>query len=314
MLTGEKDGVMKNKAIKHLGLCLLVILLGICLLPVSARAEKEVLLSSFEELKEACSGTSGAPASILCTSDDLLFPEDFEIPEGTSITFRHFTVPEGITLSVMEQAEIRTYGFTVQGTLLNRGKVVQQDLSAAWADDGPLVYALIPGHVENKGEMILTDVFGRGNINRFGGRLIMTETGSYEEKRRIIFDYEEPAPASEPVHTPMPTPAQPENNTAQEVFDILEDVVPKLAFFLVLVCVFAVVKAGISTARKENPKKRGTILSDPAADQPVVYTSPGEDHFQRDQRKRIEQLDVWLKSGLIDRKEYNELKRRYQSL
>jgi len=27
---------------------------------------------------------------------------------------------------------------------------------------------------------------------------------------------------------------------------------------------------------------------------------------------RIEQLDEWLKNGLIDRKEYDELKRRYR--
>jgi uncharacterized membrane protein len=38
----------------------------------------------------------------------------------------------------------------------------------------------------------------------------------------------------------------------------------------------------------------------------------GEDHFQRDRRNRISQLDDWLKSGLIDRDEYKNLKRRYE--
>ena len=38
----------------------------------------------------------------------------------------------------------------------------------------------------------------------------------------------------------------------------------------------------------------------------------GEDHFQRDRRRRISQLDDWLKSGLIDRDEYKTLKRRYE--
>ncbi len=37
-----------------------------------------------------------------------------------------------------------------------------------------------------------------------------------------------------------------------------------------------------------------------------------EDHFQRDRKKRMSQLDDWLRSGIIDRKEYNELKKRYK--
>ena len=37
-----------------------------------------------------------------------------------------------------------------------------------------------------------------------------------------------------------------------------------------------------------------------------------EDHFRRDREKRISQLDDWLRSGIIDRKEYNELKKRFK--
>jgi hypothetical protein len=85
-----------------------------------------------------------------------------------------------------------------------------------------------------------------------------------------------------------------------------------------------VVKVGVSSVLKEKGRKRTTFFTgegkDPSirhdgnrkAASELLYTSSGEDHFQRDKRKRIEQLDEWLKNGLIDRKEYDELKRRYR--
>ena len=298
--------MLKAGPFKRLSLCFLVILLGLCLLPIPARAEEQITLSSFEELRDSCSDTSGSAASFLCTADDFIITEDIEIPEGFVITFRNFTAPEGITLTVTEHAEIRTYCFTVQGTLSNLGKVVQQDLSAAWADEDMRSFALIPGHVENKGEMTLTDVFGKRNINRFGGKLTMYESALYEENRRIAFGDEDPPPV---VDTPSPSPAPPEKDTVHRIFDILEEVLPRLAFFLVLACFFVVLKAGISSSRKEKWRKQGAALTDAAED---LLPSPGEDHFQRDKRKRIKQLDEWLKNGLIDRKEYDELKRRYR--
>ena len=38
----------------------------------------------------------------------------------------------------------------------------------------------------------------------------------------------------------------------------------------------------------------------------------GEDHFVRDRKRRIQQLDEWLKNGLIDREEYLVLKNRFE--
>ena len=298
--------MLKTGPFKRLSLCFLIILLGLCILPIPAGAEEQITLTSFEELREACSDASGDAASFLCAADDFVITDDIEIPAGFVITFRNFTVPEGITLTVTEHAEIRTYCFTVQGTLKNLGKVVQQDLSATWADEDERSFALIPGHIENKGEMTLTDVFGKRNINRFGGKLTMYESALYEENRRIAFGDEDPPPV---VDTPSPSPAPPEKNTVHRIFDILEEVLPRLAFFLVLACFVAVGKIGISSSRKEKQRKRGAALTDAAKD---LLPFPGEDHFQRDKRKRIEQLDGWLKNGLIERKEYNELKRRYR--
>ena len=315
---------MKTRVVKRFTLCLFVVLMGICMLPIPASAEEQTLLSSFEELKKVCSGTSKVSDTFLCTSAELVISEDIEIPSFMTITFRNFTVQEGVTLTVEEHAEVRTYGFTVRGSIINFGKIVQQDLSEKWAEDNVRLYALIPGNVENKGEMILTDVFGKRNIKRFGGKLTMYETTSYEETRRVIFSDEDPTPTVEAVNTPPPTPVPSENDTVLRIFDILEDVLPKLTFFLVLVCFFLVIKAGITSSRKEKRRKLETVFTEAVKEHPrrndktwtrasdLLYTSSGEDHFQRDKRKRIEQLDDWLKNGLIDRKEYNELKRRYR--
>lgn len=314
---------MKTRLLKRFGIFFFILLLGICILPTAVKAEKQIVLSSFKELKEMCSDISNVPASFLCTSGDFVISEDFEIPSYVTITFRNFTVSEGVALTVSDHAEIRTYGFTVRGSLINRGKVVQQDLSEPWAGEDVRLFALIPGLVENKGEMILTDVFGKSNITRFGGKLIMYETPLYEETRRNVFGEEVPIPTIETVNTPSPAPATLEKGAVQRTYDILENVIPKLAFFLVLVCSFSVVKIGITTARKEKRRKEGTGFTEAAADQSirnnpdgktasdVLYPSSREDHFQRDKRQRIEQLDAWLKNGLIDRKEYNELKHRY---
>ena len=96
------QAMLNTGPFRRLSLCFLVILLGLWLLPIPARAEEQITLSSFEELRDACFDTSGGAASFLCTADDFIITEDIEIPEGFVITFRNFTVPEGITLTVTE--------------------------------------------------------------------------------------------------------------------------------------------------------------------------------------------------------------------
>ncbi len=38
----------------------------------------------------------------------------------------------------------------------------------------------------------------------------------------------------------------------------------------------------------------------------------GEDHFVRDRQRRLQQLDGWLKNGLVDKQEYLVLKQRFE--
>ena len=44
----------------------------------------------------------------------------------------------------------------------------------------------------------------------------------------------------------------------------------------------------------------------------VVCDNTGVDHFERDRQMRLQQLDDWLKNGLIEREEYMILKHKYE--
>lgn len=44
----------------------------------------------------------------------------------------------------------------------------------------------------------------------------------------------------------------------------------------------------------------------------VVCENTGVDHFDRDRQMRLQQLDDWLKNGLIEREEYAVLKRKFE--
>ena len=145
---------MKTKIGKNLVLYLPAVLLMLYLLPICAAAAEDagtVTVATFDELKEHCAQLSAGQLgeSLLCTEEDFVIAEDFEIPSGMMITFRNFTVPEGVTLTVAEQAEVMTYAVTVQGELINRGKFIQQDLGASWADENDETTARISGKVFN---------------------------------------------------------------------------------------------------------------------------------------------------------------------
>ena len=308
LLLPRKRNDMKTKTGKNLILYLTAVLLMLYLFPICAAAAGEkgtVSFSTFDELKEHCAQLSAGQSgeSLLCTEEDFVIAEDFEIPSGMVITFRNFTVPEGITLTVAEQAEVMTYALAVQGELINRGKFIQQDLGASWADENDETTARISGKVFNSGEMVLTDVFGRRNIRQRGGQYTMYETESYQSKLDIAAGIT-PAPSPTVEVTAAPAPPDMEKGWITELFDLREYLVPVLAGFIILIAFFFVAKTGLSIFVRKKPEK------DKSED--TVFDYSGEDHFQHDKRSRIEQLDEWLKNGLIDRKEYNELKRRYR--
>ena len=67
-----------------------------------------------------------------------------------------------------------------------------------------------------------------------------------------------------------------------------------------------------SAARKESAMEDKPGFS--VSRGPAVYNERGaEELFLRDKQKRLEQLDVFLKNGIVDKAEYNLLKKRYEN-
>ena len=295
---------------KRLFCCLLAALLVICL-PVQHAAAEEtdaVAFSTFEELRSFCEEDADLSGSALsCEAADLVISEDLELPSGRTFLFRSFTVPAGVTLTVTQSAELKAYGFTVQGRLINRGTVFQGDLSETGDVQDTEIAAYIPGFVENKGEMTLTDVYGRRNIRWLGSKLTMLETENYD--KRFKTEPETPEPEASPTPEVTPPPAPPGGQTEQisAILDTVKEFLPTLVLILAAAAFGRILKAA---AGKKKQEKDTTLNRQRNTDMP--RDAQGEDHFQRDRRNRISQLDDWLKSGLIDRDEYKNLKRRYE--
>lgn len=114
-----------------------------------------------------------------------------------------------------------------------------------------------------------------------------------------------------------------------------EIIIALLIVLAVGVCVYGLIRVAVKAASREKPeaaaprrssipaperklgplyenlgrKLRGDAVPDAHC---VVCENTGEDHFARDRRLRIRQLDEWLKNGIIDKAEYRVLKERYQ--
>ena len=323
---------MKTYTGKRLFCSLFAALFVLCCFPLQCTAAglpPTVLFSTFEELRDFCDESKDISGESLCLEEDLVISKDLTIPSGRTVSFRYFTVPSGITLTVTAGAEIMTYGLTVQGKLINYGTVFQGDLQGNGETQDSGIVARISGKVINKGEMTLTDVFGQRNIEYLGSHFTMIETDSYKQKLNAEVEKDEPQPTASPTPKISPTPeATPQLSPSEElrrhlmeIFDKLEIVLPRLAFFFVLALFANVVRIGLAERKKQ--KKAETNTASPEITRGARFKNTGssrqkytdlsrEDHFQRDRAKRMAQLDEWLKSGIIDRKEYNELKKRYK--
>lgn len=295
---------------KRLFCCLLAALLVICL-PVQHAAAEEtdaVAFSTFEELRSFCEEDADLSGRALsCEAADLVISEDLELPSGRTFLFRSFTVPAGVTLTVTQGAELKAYGFTVQGRLINRGTVFQGDLSETGDVQDTEIAAYIPGFVENKGEMTLTDVYGRRNIRWLGSKLTMLETENYDKRFKTEPETPEPEASPTPEVTPPPAPPGGQTEPISAILDTVKEFLPTLVLILAAAAFGRILKAA---AGKKKREKDTTLSRQRNTDMPRDAQS--EDHFQRDRRNRISQLDDWLKSGLIDRDEYKNLKRRYE--
>ena len=69
-----------------------------------------------------------------------------------------------------------------------------------------------------------------------------------------------------------------------------------------------------AAAKREKAPVEDKPMSSAGNRAPAVYNeNSAEELFQRDKQKRLEQLDVFLKNGIVDKNEYNLLKKRYEN-
>ena len=319
---------MKRSLIKRTVCVLLVVLLAAFALPVQSRAETAegvLLFSGFEELRDLCAQAKDATELILfCeTSDPVVIEEDLTIHGGTSVVFCRFRVPEGVTMTVSEGAQVLTQAIEIEGALYNEGSLIQDDTYLYEGAEDLDVVARIPGQITNRGEMVLTNVFGRRNVRTYQGHTTMNQTAAYDDLLQDAIAGDLPTPTATP--TPVPTPEPPaspdDDDIISRVLEVLEAALPAGAFFLVLFFLFRTFRAAIpgKKGRGRAAPQQSSAPRRPAAppsgrrQEPVIALDYSkEDHFQRDKRTRIAQLDEWLRNGLIDRKEYRVLKKRYE--
>ena len=122
--------------------------------------------------------------------------------------------------------------------------------------------------------MTLTDVFGKRNIQWVGSHFTTIETDSFDEKLKAEVKKDEPQPTASPTPEVTPTPEitpQPVfpdelRRHLLEVFDVLEVILPRLAFFLVLAVFGFVIKIGIGRKdeAEESIWERGILIGDSA--------------------------------------------------
>ena len=103
-----------------------------------------------------------------------------------------------------------------------------------------------------------------------------------------------------------------------------------LIILLVAICFIAGIGAAIVMAAKKaarsgalkfnsaGKREKNTVedkaLSSTGSRAPAVYNErAAEELFLRDRQKRLEQLEVFLKNGIVDKNEYNLLKKRYEN-
>ena len=151
----------------------------------------------------------------------------------------------------------------------------------------------------------------------------MIETADYGKNLTIKTNEPETRPKTESL--PQTEPPQTIRSRVLKVFDVLEVYLPRLVFFFILLSLVPVMRAAYSDRKQKRvpgpsssiPERMhremsagGNISGQDSSN--MTYDTDGEDYFRRERRNWVSQLDEMLKSGMIDKKEYNELKKQYE--
>lgn len=114
------------------------------------------------------------------------------------------------------------------------------------------------------------------------------------------------------------------NLQSQEVFQFIILLAPLAVLIgLAIVLTKAIKKGGIKAGEaQKSPFSYSSKKEKAVEDSPFTATKQGrnisynehaaEENFRRDKERRIRQLDVFLKNGIIEKNEYRLLKERYE--
>lgn len=294
---------------------------------------------TLEELKRILDMDIGAEREIFVTDledRDSTLEEDLVIPAGKKVFFGEgtLTVAPEVTVTVEEGAGLFFYGLDVQGTVINNGDLVQCEQ----LNGGEQLPILIEGKVINR------DWFSFYNIAGGIERIENQEEGrlfSSKEGKRVSPGGSSPSPTPKPSQTPSKKPSG--STGGKKSSSMITPLVLIIMLVVTLVTKNSgkLKKVGQSSAGSKNAgttilqseAKRPAAPSSasgsrnigaagrrppaqrPEAYRPEVYRPEAYnlqgDYTAYDNRRRMKQLDDWLKNGLIDKDEYRKLKDRY---
>ncbi|MCR5088264.1 MAG: hypothetical protein K6C08_01960 [Oscillospiraceae bacterium] len=235
--------------------------------------------------------------------------ENLTIPANSHVFFEaeSLTVATGTTLCVEERGSLFYYNLLVQGTVIVNGSISQKV-----QEDGKRGLLQIEGKLINNGWI---------HYDRIQG-LEKLENGRYG---RMVDIHEEKAP----VQTTEPEPTETETPEISAKEKTLRDLRMKLRragfrlrfFFLrheelmwsVLPIVISLLcAAGIIRRSGKKKKQTGGVSAEQVSlSREISNGADMKRMFDDAKKRRIDHLDEWLKSGLIDREEYRVLKERY---
>ena len=236
---------------------------------------------------------------------DYFITEDLTVPAGLTVFFGPGKViisPEAV-VNIDKDASLFYYEMDVQGVIQNEGSLVQSR-----PEEGvPVLLKIGGGAILNNGWLSYYNVDDLSRIQNL-------EDGTvYSEESESTVDPQEAGKSEKP----EAQKSLPLSLRLQRIFLRLQyfvrhlfrgewlsgNLLPAIA---VLLALFTVIRKG----------KRKKADADPVpakrTEQSRASGFSADASLSEDQQRRIAHLDDWLKSGLIDRKEYQVLKARYQ--
>lgn len=279
--------------------------------------EKYYYFSSVKTLRDILSIESGEEIWALGRGiRDYFIDEDLTIPSGFKVFFGRGKVslaPEAV-VTVEDLASLFYYEMDVRGVIENRGDLVQQS-----PEDGVPVLLSVKGGIMNSGWLSYYKAEGLDKIQDLGGGLTYSETEGLSDE--------------------TPPTVEPPKEDKEEILQkpnlnpgILESILQRMQYALrrvqfalrrtfrdknaltdLFVAIFIALAVVVAILKRKREKERETPPPTRRAETGGRAAFSTDEALTEDQKRRVAHLDDWLKSGLIDRKEYQILKARYMN-